>query len=278
MKEIISASRRTDMPRWYLDRLIRFIGQGYAEVANPYSGKTTVVDLRPERVHTLVLWSKDFGRFLAESARFKEYRLYFLFTVNDMPELEPGIPDLPVRLEQARELVSRFGPESVAWRYDPVVFRNGVFASTLRSFERIGGYMAGIGVERVIFSFLDLYGKVKARNERLGLNIADPPRDLKLEYASRLASIARTLGLRLQSCCEDLKDIEGITPSACIDGELLARLSGEPADTRKDKGQRPLCNCTVSRDIGSYRDMPCFGGCLYCYANPVVPRMSGKDS
>ena len=270
MKKIISASRRTDMPGCYLDRLLTFVKQGFVEVTHPWSGKKTSVDLRPENVHTLVLWSKNFRGFLKKSVFFNKYQMYFLFTINDMPNLEPGIPALSGRLDQLRELAERFGPERVAWRYDPVIFTSDGSVSTVETFERIGEYVRNTGVKRVIFSFLDLYGKVKTRSKNFGLNIIDPPMERKIEYASRLAEIAMNLGLSLESCSEKLATIEGVTPSACIDGRLLSRLSGEPADLTKDKGQRTDCNCTVSRDIGSYNDMLCFHGCLYFYANPVT--------
>ena len=123
------------------------------------------------------------------------------------------------------------------------------------------------GVKRAIFSFSDLYGKVKARNKKFALNIIDPPMSHKIDYASHLAGAAKNLGLSLESCSENLGIIEGITPSSCIDGRLLSGLSGEPAKLTKDHSQRSACNCTVSRDIGSYQDMPCYNGCLYCYAN-----------
>ena len=270
MKEVISASRRTDMPACYLDRLRYFIKQGYAEVTNPYSGEKNTVDLRPEKVHTIVLWSKNFRGFLKKSVDFRKYQLYFLFTINDMPDLEPVIPPLSERLDQVQELASRFGPERIAWRYDPVIFNADGPVSTVESFERIGHSVMKAGVKRAIFSFLDLYGKVKNRNEKYSLHIIDPPLSCKIEYASRIAGIAGDIGLTLESCSESLGSIEGVTPSACIDGRLLSELSGEPVKLVKDKGQRAACNCTVSRDIGSYRDMPCFNGCFYCYANPVT--------
>ena len=58
----------------------------------------------------------------------------------------------------------------------------------------------------------------------------------KIEYASRLAEIVMNLGLSIKSCSKKLDSIEGITPPACIDGRLLSRLSGEPADFAKGRG------------------------------------------
>ncbi|MFA6471170.1 MAG: DUF1848 family protein [Candidatus Latescibacterota bacterium] len=270
MKEVISASRRTDIPAFYLEHLIRFIRQEYAEVVNPYSGLVSRVNLQPESVHTLVLWSKDFNLFLHKSDSFKDFNLYFLFTVNELPFLEPRVPPVSARLEQARELALRFGPERIGWRFDPVIFSSEGPITPVETYGRIGLKMAEAGIHRSIFSFLDLYGKVRTRIQRMSLDIIDPPLEMKREYASCLASRASELGMSLESCSEDLGGIEGITPSSCIDGRILSSLAGEPAPIAKDCGQRPSCRCTVSRDIGSYSSMPCPHGCLYCYANPVV--------
>ncbi len=78
MKTVVSASRRTDMPACHLDRLAEFVGRGYAEVKNPLSGRVFRVDIHPDSVHTLVLWSKDFEPFLRADGPFLPYRLYFL--------------------------------------------------------------------------------------------------------------------------------------------------------------------------------------------------------
>ena len=57
----------------------------------------------------------------------------------------------------------------------------------------------------------------------------------------------------------------GIPAGMCIDRELIARLTGYPISTQKDKNQRDVCRCIESIDIGTYDT--CFNGCLYCYAN-----------
>ncbi|MBN1290356.1 MAG: DUF1848 family protein [Candidatus Latescibacteria bacterium] len=277
MKQIISASRRTDIPAHYLDHLISCIHQGFAEVTNPYSGRKTVVDLKPENVHTIVLWSKNFEHFLCKNNFFDDYNLYFLFTINDLPYLEPSLPSLTKRLIQVGKLTDFYDPERVAWRFDPIVFDHNGPVSTINSYISIGKEIARFGVRRSIFSFMDMYGKVKARNSKFRLNLIDPPRQTKIQYASELAQAAADIGLSLESCSEDIGKIDGIKPAACIDGGLLSGLTGESAPLAKDKGQRLHCNCTVSRDIGSYRDMPCPHGCLYCYANPQIAVTEGDD-
>lgn len=61
--QVISASRRTDLPRWYLPWLKAALAEEEATILLPYGGRRTV-SLRPEDVHTLVLWSKDFSPLL----------------------------------------------------------------------------------------------------------------------------------------------------------------------------------------------------------------------
>ena len=99
--------------------------------------------------------------------------------------------------------------------------------------------------------------------------------------------------LRLATCAEEI-DLEkyDIEHNRCIDGELMERVFGEdkelvyylhtgklpepdlfggipdiPADRKnlKDKGQRKVCGCMTSKDIGMYDT--CRHFCVYCYAN-----------
>ena len=77
--------------------------------------------------------------------------------------------------------------------------------------------------------------------------------------------IAAAHAITLHGCC-----VPGMPRSRCIDGGLLAHLhpAGEPCATARAKGQRELCGCTESYDVGWYE--PCRHGCVYCYANPMV--------
>lgn len=57
---IISASRRTDIPRFYSDWFMNRIRAGYCTYPNPFNRKQVVlVSLKPENVDVIVFWTKN---------------------------------------------------------------------------------------------------------------------------------------------------------------------------------------------------------------------------
>lgn len=268
---IVSASRRTDIPACYPEWLLKRLRQGHCLVPNPYNPRqVSRISLQPRDVAALVLWSKNPRPLLDHYDEMAGAGYFCLlhFTINDYPpELEPRLPPLSERIETFRAWSGRLGPERVIWRYDPVIISSLCNHDHHReSFARLLDALAG-HTRRVMVSLLDFYRKTTRRLgqlERRGVTFARQPlqdprtRELLVWMRERAASY----GLRLLSCCEDLS-AAGIAPGACIDGELLARL-GRPVVPVKDRGQRPACHCTESRDIG----VPdtCGHGCRYCYA------------
>lgn len=229
------------------------------------------MDLRPDQVHTIVFWSKDFSRLLRDSKRWKDYRLYFQFTLNHCLDLEPNVPPLTERLDQMRRMAGEWGPERINWRFDPIVFWAGGKRNNLGDFERIAEVAVSCEIKRCTFSFMTEYPKVKSRGKLLGFDWHDPPLAKKIEIASHIARRLAEYGIVLYACCNpELIGVEGIQPGRCVDGQLLAELAGEPTDTRKDPTQRESCGCSRSVEIGSYW-MVCPHSCVYCYAQPAKP-------
>lgn len=283
MSIILSASRRTDIPAFYMNWFMERIEKGCFELVNPYNGRMTSVACKPEDIHSIVFWSKHFGPFIEGEydTRLMDvgYRMFFQFTVNpEHPVLEPRVPPLQARIDQMAYLIRRFGAASVVWRFDPICIGtepNGGFFRTSDAFGIMAERMAAVGVRTCAFSFLDGYAKVIRRSAAKGVSWIDPEPAHKIAIASEMAHLAAQLGIRLQACCEmDLlkslpKDVP-ITQASCIPAPLLVELYGGDPPLLPDKGQRRNkgCGCYLSRDIGSYKDHPCYHDCLFCYANP----------
>jgi hypothetical protein len=279
MKKVISASRRTDLVAYFPEWLASSVGAEKARVIGP-SGRVYSVDLKPESVHTFVLWSKNFANLIKNRARLRDRlrkydQVYFHFTITGLggTTLEKRVPDPEIALAQLEPLVELAGlPERISVRFDPVIFweEAGQTQTNLSFFEKLAPRAHSLGLRDVRFSFAQWYGKSRRRAAAHAFVYVDPSVEEKKRAALFLSDIASALGLRLFSCSQDfLADVPGIRPSSCIDGRFLQTIhpSPAPASFLKDKTQRRECRCTESVDIGSYTQT-CPHSCLYCYANP----------
>jgi len=283
---VISASRRTDIPAFYMPWFMAGVARGYFMVENPFNHRQRRVPAGPQEVHTIVFWSKNFEPFLAggygQILRRQGYGLYFNFTLNSTDRLlEPRLPPLADRLEQMDALAQAFGPAAVAWRFDPICFyrdKGNVLHDNLADFERLAARAGALGITRCITSFRDDYAKIKRRTAHLpGMVFLDPPIARKAELLLSLEKSLTPRGIRLETCCEAqvmaaLPPAARIAPANCIPGALLMGLYGGQVSGRRDGGQRVKkgCGCSLSADIGDYRRQPCFHNCLYCYAQPAA--------
>ena len=127
LKTVISASRRTDIPAFYMPWFMERLQEGCFEVINPYNNHLKIVSAGPSQVHSIVFWSKNFGPFIDGDygVRLEEmgYHLFFNFTINStVPILEPTVPSLGKRIEQLAALSKQFGSRAITWRFDPLSF------------------------------------------------------------------------------------------------------------------------------------------------------------
>ena len=288
---VLSASRRTDIPAFYMEWFMERIHAGCFETVNPYNMRKTLVPATAGRVHSIVFWSKDFSRFIrggyGEALISMGYRLFFNFTVNTESEiLEPRIPPLEDRLRQAEALCGLHGPAAVTWRFDPVCFytlADGSAGNNLEGFSEIARAMARIGISRCVTSFMDHYAKIKRRPAPYAqFRFLDPEMAVKINILRKLEADLAPLSINLYTCCE--KDVMAHLPAssavqsgACVSGPLLTELFGPGISLKQDAGQRKRlgCGCTASTDIGIYQAQPCFHNCRFCYANPTDQRFSG---
>lgn len=286
MKKVISASRRTDLVAFFFVWLSTVLQKKKANVLGP-SNHSYEVNLDPDHVHTLVLWSKNFSPLIENREglldavkKYAQIYLHFTITGNGGTRIEPGVPSPENAISQLDSLIKIAGcPERISVRFDPVLFweEENIKKTNLYFFEKLSRELYPRGLCRVQFSFAQWYRKARIRAEKRGFNYYDPPIEEKLKYASYLGEIAAQKQIQLYVCSQDVfTELPGITASACIDGKLLETLhpEKEPVSIKKDKSQRKECRCTESIDIGSYK-LSCPHACVYCYANP---RLEGHEN
>ncbi len=254
--KVISCSRRIELVGCYPDELVEFLKR-----------------FPPSKVHTLVVWTKD-GRNLIHHKRLNrkimEYeQLYLHYTITGIGGsfLEPRVPPKEILFKSLPKIIKLVGgPDRIRMRFDPILhlrLSNGEIYSNIKEFEGIANVASNLGIINFTTSWLSIYPKVLRRLQRNKISPIKLTSSERKKEAEELCGIAKKYGITINWCC-----VPRMPRSRCIDGELLTRLHprGSPCSTIEAKGQRPLCGCTESFDIGWYN--PCPYGCLYCYANP----------
>jgi hypothetical protein len=273
---IISASRRTDIPAFFGEWFMNRIRAGFFYRVNPFNAKQIKeVSLLPSDVDVIVFWSKNpqpFVKYLDELDD-RGYRYYFQFTLNDYPyEIEGGLPAFAERLETFISLSRRIGAQRVIWRYDPIIITDMTPVDYhIDRYGKIAEYLKD-STSRSVISYMDLYGKVSTRWQRL--DFAESYRDItKSEDKSELHRLVKAIsqnaaeqGMEVFTCAEELNlDDYNIRHGSCIDQNLINDIFNLNLAYPKDKNQRETCLCATSVDVGMYST--CQHLCSYCYAN-----------
>ncbi len=263
---IVSVSRRTDIPAFYADWFFQRLQEGFVLVRNPMNAhQVSRVRLDSEAVDGFVFWTKNPAPMLERLSLLQRHAYYFQFTLTPYGhDVETHLPSKGrVLVPTFRRLSEMIGAERVLWRYDPILL-NDVYTPEvhLRRFEALAKRLSPYTC-RCTISFFAPYRVALRNTANLGLWPIDAER--KMHLAKSLAEIARSYGLEIVACAEEM-DLSpyGVEPAHCIDGRLFTRLIGCPIHAEKDKNQRPLCGCMESVDIGVYHT--CRNGCRYCYA------------
>lgn len=263
---ILSVSRRTDIPNYYVKWFINRIREGFLYVKNPMNAhQISRIQITPDVIDCIVFWTKNPVGIMKYLEELNSYPYYFQFTLTGYgTDIERNIPDKKnVMIPRFQELAGRIGKERVIWRYDPILF-TGRYTEEyhIRAFRQIAERLSGY-TEKCVISFVDTYRKNKsflsksADNDRSEAELTD--------FAARLQKIAAENGMQTASCSEKINLSScGIEHNCCIDRELIERLIGGRLKTKKDKNQRLECGCVESVEVGMYNT--CANGCVYCYA------------
>jgi len=232
-KKVISMSRRTD-PRWHADTFIKTLREKYP----------------PEKVHTLVIWTK-FPMVLT-APPYREVlvaydQLYIHVTVTGFggTPLEPGVPPPDDALAAIPELIKLSGdPRRIRIRPDPLLAlrKDGRIITNIPVSGEIIVKAAVLGVVSFSTSFLVEYPKVERCLRKSGYTVVELVQEKRVEIMSGLLKLGEKLGVTLNACC-----VAGFPVSACIDGNLLTGLHPSRGVCRTDRaaGQRKRCGCTL---------------------------------
>ncbi|TAD87553.1 MAG: DUF1848 family protein [Alphaproteobacteria bacterium] len=263
---IISASYRTDIPAFHTAWLADCLEKGTVAVPNPYGGPASVVDLSPAAVSGWVFWTRN-PRPLAPLLRRLAAPVVIQMTILDYDRaLDRAVPQAEAQVAAFREFAQALGPRAMVWRYDPILWAEGI--DHRQRFAGLARALAG-ATDEVVVSILHPYRRTRIGLARRGVVWREPSPAEVSDLVLDLASEAARHGMRLSLCSQPqhhTKEVAAhVAPARCIDAERL----GVTAPTR---GNRPGCLCAAARDIGRYDTCP--HGCAYCYANRPVPARS----
>jgi hypothetical protein len=282
-RQLVSVSRRTDVPRFFPEWFAARRAAGFAEYETVFGARGRVSLLRSD-VLGYLFWTRDARPLEGELARLRRERIPFAFQFTITcygPELEPHRPPLDGAiasfLRLARALPS---PASIQWRYDPIVISQRYPpAFHLETFARIAERLRGatlvvnvsivepllkavrrLGAGDILYRSPDPRRHAATVRRFPGLRFA---REAAAELVPTLATTARAQGMVLRACA----DPELGLPTAQCCGPDLWRAYGEVDPDELTSApvapSRPGCRCIRSVDIGM--NETCRGGCRYCY-------------
>ncbi len=281
--QIISASRRTDIPRFYAAWFAERRRAGWCAFRTAF-GTEGRASLRDEDVLGYLFWTRDGRPFLANlhSLSGDGIPFSFQFTVTGYDsDLERNRVPLSEAIRSFHAVRATL-PDSrcIQWRYDPILFSEKYHHEYhRRAFREIASALSG--ATRVVnVSLAEPYKKVLAKidDPTMRFRAVDPARHRWVsknrpdvlratpgdeEFLLELSQIAGEYGMTMRSCADPKLPL----PSSQCCGLEMFLPYGERLMTRAGKlsaaPSRAGCRCVRSVDIGM--DNTCVGGCLYCY-------------
>ena len=287
-KIVLIASRRTDMPAFYVGELIKGLKEGRF---HPQTMMQPMWELRfePGDIHSVGLWSQNFSHWIERRHEIADlgYKFWYRFTVlPDDPVCKPRAPSVEEQLKQLETLANTDGNDCVFLFIDPIIKykhmgeKDWKYNFSDESVESIVKRAHQLGIKSITISLLDYYKHVEKRGLEKGilLGFLNPNDHLDqeetIELVQRIKNITDAYQVNLNSCCETYLHTKKVTKQgSCVDGYYLNRLFGTGASVQPDSGQRKKsgCECTWAVDIGRYTEHGkwshhCSHDCPQCYA------------
>lgn len=287
-KIVLTASRRTDIPAFYVSELIKGLRQGRF---HPQTMMQPMWEFRFETadIHSIGLWSQNFSQWIERRDEIADmgYKFWYRFTIlPDDPVCKPKAPRVEDQLRQLETLTNTDGSDCVFLFIDPIIKYKPVgekdwkYNFSDESLDRIVKKAHQLGIKSITVSLLDHYEHVEQRGQGKGilfgfLNPNDrSDQEEAIELVQKIKNITDAYQVKLKSCCETNLHTRKVTQQgSCVDGNHLNKLFGSGASVQPDSGQRRRlgCGCTRAVDIGRYTEHGewshhCRHDCPQCYA------------
>lgn len=287
-KIVLIASRRTDMPAFYISELIKGLKEGQF---HPQAMMQSMWELNFEHndIHSVGLWSQDFSKWIERRHELTDlgYKFWYRFTIlPDDPVCKPKAPPVEQQLKQLETIANTDGSNCVFLFIDPLIKYRHIGENNWRynfsdvSIEMIAKKAHHLGIKSITISLLDYYKHVEKRAFKKGIefrflnpnNLSDQGE--MVETVQKIRNITDAYQVDIKTCCERYLHTNGLTrQGSCVDGNYLNNLFGPGATVQPDAGQRKQfgCGCTSTVDIGRYTEHGewshhCNHGCPQCYA------------
>lgn len=283
LRNIISASRRTDIPHYYPKWFAQRRKEGIVEFRNAFGGKGSI-SLKNQDIIGFLFWTRyafPFNNQL-ELLRYEGLPYAFQYTVNNYArDLEPYTPKLHRTLDDFLSISMKLpAPECIQWRYDPIILSTKYnIEFHVKAFKNIANALAG-ATKVVNTAFVEPYLKAVRRLHDTSIlyRKVDPQRHKtvarKFPHLAQLGNEAQYLLNELTQIASE-NDIELRVCSnpewpslraRCCGSELFSNYGEDIAKAVgaiKQAPSRDGCRCLKSVDIGM--DNTCISGCKYCY-------------
>ncbi len=282
MSHIISASRRTDIPRYFADWFRERRRAGFAEFRNVFGvrGRASLLD---RDVSGYLFWTRYAAPFHEALRELHDAAIPYAFqyTITGFDRaVEPHVPSVDEAVSDFLAVAEALpDPRCIQWRYDPIVLSAAHPPDWHRAhFGALARALRGATVV-VNTSFVEPYAKTIRRMDdesvryrrfdpsrhKTAARRDPPPLQIAEEAAALirdLSAIARAHDMELRSCCDP---DHGLPPSQCCSPELFEPYAAAfQAESLPPAPSRSRCRCVRSIDIGTTDT--CVAGCRYCYA------------
>ncbi|MFQ6041654.1 MAG: DUF1848 family protein, partial [Candidatus Poribacteria bacterium] len=216
---IVSVSRRTDIPAFYSEWFMNRVRVGHMTVFHPYTQKEIAVSLVPEDVVAFVFWSKNYAPLLPhfDELTRRGYHFYCHFTITGLPKsIETNVIPTDMAIAQFKEISQRFSPEHVQWRFDPIVITEATDLNFHKeNFKRIASALTR-STYRCYTSFMHPYGRALRNFKQAGISVSNLPDEQKALFAASLSEEAGKYGMTLYACSNDILVGGKVQKASCI--------------------------------------------------------------